>query len=78
MLGVLSHVNQAFVGGSILHTGHNWEDMQTLDTVLVIFMMYSRLHSGGGTAGYVAEFPSAASVHVVVAIPISSNPGLQM
>ena len=25
------------VGGSILHTCHNWEDMQTLDTVLVIF-----------------------------------------
>ena len=47
---------EAFVGGSILHTGHNWGDMHTLDTVLVIFMKYSRLHSGGGTA---AEFPSA-------------------
>ena len=81
MLGVLSHVNrsrEAFVGGSILHTGHNWEDMQTLDTVLFVFMKYSRLHSGGGTPGYVAEFPSTAAVHVVVGSPISSKPGLQV
>ena len=69
---------EAFVGGSILHTCHNWEDMQTLYTVLVIFMKYSRLHSGGGTAGYVAESPSAANVHVVVGSPISSKPGLQV
>ena len=58
--------------------GHNWEDMQTLDIVPVIFMMYSRLHSGGGTPGYVAEFPSTAAVHVVVGSPISSKPGLQV
>ena len=69
---------EAFVGGSILHTCHNWEDMQTLYTVLVIFMKYSRLHSGGGTPGYVAEFPSTDSVHVVVGSPISSKPGSQV
>ena len=69
---------ETFVGGSILHTCHNWGDMHTLDTVLVIFMKYSRLHSGGGTAGYVAEFPSAAAVHVVVGSPISSKPGSQV
>ena len=69
---------EVFIGGSILYTCHNREDMQTLDTVLVIFMKYSRLHSGGGTDGYVAEFPSAAAVHVVLGFPISSKPGSQV
>ena len=39
---------------------------------------YSRLHSGGGTPGNVAEFPSSAAVHVVVRFPISSKSGLQV
>ena len=69
---------EAFVGGSILHTCHSWEDMQTLDTVLVVFMEYSRLHSGGGTPGYVAKLPSKKSVHVVIGSPISSKPGSQL
>ena len=72
------HRNEASIRSSILYTCHNCEDMQTLDTVLVIFMKHSRLHSGGGTPGYVAEFPSADSVHVVVGSPISSKPGLQV
>ena len=37
-------------------------------------MKFSPLHSGGGTDGNVAEFPSVAAVHVVVAPPISSKP----
>ena len=39
---------------------------------------FSPLHSGGGTAGNVAEFPSAAAVHVVVESPINSKPELQV
>ena len=46
--------------------------------VLLVFMKYSRLHSGGGTGGNVAEFPSTATVHVVVGSPISSKLGLQV
>ena len=41
-------------------------------------MEYSRLHSGGGTAGNVAEFPFTTAVHVVVGFPISSKPELQV
>ena len=72
------HRNEASIRSFILYTCHNWEDMQILDTVLVIFMKYSRLHSGGGTDGYVAVIPSAAAVHVVVGSPISSKPGSQV
>ena len=43
-----------------------------------IFLKYSRLHSGGGTAGNVAEFPSSAAVHVVVGFPVISKPVLQV
>ena len=73
MLRFLSNVNQ------VQHRNEaSWEDMQTLHTVVVIFMKYSRLHSGGGTPGYVAEFPSKAIVQVVVDSPISSKPGSQL
>ena len=52
--------------------------LRRLTNTLVAFMKYSRLHSGGGTAGNVAEFPSAAAVHVVVESPINSKPELQV
>ena len=39
--------------------------------------LYSRLHSGGGIDGYVAEF-TFTCVHVVVLIPIISKPKLQV
>ena len=41
-------------------------------------MKYSRLHSGGGTGGKDAEFPSAAAVHVMVGLPISSKSRSQL
>ena len=40
-------------------------------------MKYSRLHSGGGIAGYSAEF-ALICVHIVVESPISSKPVLQV
>ena len=39
--------------------------------------LYSRLHSGGGTDGYVAEL-SFTCVHVMVLIPINSKSELQV
>ena len=52
--------------------------LRRLANTPVIFMKYSRLHSGGGTAENVAEFPSTAAVHVVIESPISSKSGLQV
>ena len=52
--------------------------LRRLANTPVIFMKYSRLHSGGGTAENVAEFPSTAAVHVVIGSPISSKPELQV
>ena len=40
-------------------------------------MKYSRLHSGGGTAGNSAKFVLIC-VHIVVDLPISSKPVLQL
>ena len=57
-----------------LYTCQNCEGMQT---PLVIVMKYSRLHSGGGTAGNAAEFASIF-VHIVVRFPINSKPALQL
>ena len=50
--------------------------MKTLQTVLVIFMQYSRLHTGGAGKN-VAEFTSTG-VHVAIALPTSSKPELQV
>ena len=43
----------------------------------MLFMKYSRLHCGGGTAVNSAEFTSIC-VHIVVKFPISSKPVLQL
>ena len=68
---------EAFVGGSILHTCHNWEDMQTLDTVLVIVLNHLLLHPGDPGRN-TAKSASLITVHVVIGFPISSKPGLQV
>ena len=47
-----------------------------LKTVLVIFMQYSRLHTGDAGEN-AAEFTSICE-HVTVAFPISSKPELQV
>ena len=48
----------------------------TPDYSICIMQLYSRLHSGG--AGENAAVFTLSSVHVVVAIPISSKPELQV
>ena len=68
----------------VLHTN----EMSTISTnigttekkmytrIVVVLMRNSRLHSGGGTDGYVAKL-AFTCVHVVVALPTNSKPELQ-
>ena len=68
----LSHVNQ--VQGHIPQLRRH---AITPDSSVII-LKYSLMHAGGGTSGYVAEFPSKAIVQVVVDSPINSKPGSQL